>query len=224
VNYAKNINDNIKALLEIRNISIRQLADQITIPASTLTDSLKSKKGLPVEVAIRVANALRFSVEELSKMSTVELLTSELSKGEAPPALSRNIGTPYHADRRIPILGRISAGQPLYADQYIEGYTYIDATDDAEYFALRVTGDSMSSARINDGDILVVRRQDDVDDGDIAVVLVNGMDATVKRVQHTNNSTILIPQSHNPAHLPQVYGPETDVKILGRVMENKIKY
>ncbi|EQB20025.1 hypothetical protein UNSWDHB_2611 [Dehalobacter sp. UNSWDHB] len=90
MNYAKNINDNIKALLEARNLSIRQFAEQISIPASTLTDSLKSKKGLPVEIAIRVADALGFSVEQLSKLSVVELLKADLHTQIKSPELSKD--------------------------------------------------------------------------------------------------------------------------------------
>ena len=59
---------------------------------------------------------------------------------------------------RIPILGRIAAGLPLYAEQNIEGYTLTDLNGGAEYFALRVSGDSMNAARIEDGDIIIVRR------------------------------------------------------------------
>lgn len=79
---------------------------------------------------------------------------------------------PYAPTQRIPILGRISAGLPLYAEEQIEGYTYTDLNHGGEYFALRVHGDSMNAIRIYDGDLLIIRKQDIVEDGEIAVVMV----------------------------------------------------
>lgn len=131
----------------------------------------------------------------------------------------------YHPSHRIPILGRVSAGLPLYAEQNIEGYTYTDLNGVDEYFALRVHGDSMDAARINDGDVLIVRRQDCVDNGQIAVVLVDGEDATVKRFYSSEDTITLVPQSTNPQHQIQVYdAKKIDIRVLGRVVENKIQY
>lgn len=63
----------------------------------------------------------------------------------------------------------------------------------------------------------------DVDDGDIAVVLVNGNDATVKRIRRQNNTVMLIPMSTNPEHQVQIYGPDVPIRILGKVVEVKFK-
>ena len=65
--------------------------------------------------------------------------------------------SPSTSTHRIPILGRISAGLPLYAEEHIEGYTLTDLNGGAEYFGLRVSGDSMNALRINEGDIIIVR-------------------------------------------------------------------
>ena len=124
---------------------------------------------------------------------------------------------------RIPILGRISAGLPLYAEQHIEGYTLTDLNGGAEYFALRVSGDSMNAARIQDGDILIVRRQDEVENGEVAVVMVGDEDATVKRFYATESTVTLMPQSTNPAHQPQIYDTaKTPIRIIGKVVKVEI--
>lgn len=124
---------------------------------------------------------------------------------------------------RIPILGRIPAGLPLYAEQNIEGYTLTDLNGGAEYFALRVTGDSMNAARIQDGDLLIVRRQEEVENGEIAIVLVNDEDATVKRFYSTRDTVTLMPQSTNPQHQPQMYDlRKTRIKVLGKVVKIEI--
>ena len=134
---------------------------------------------------------------------------------------------PYNtpAMHRIPVLGTISAGLPIYAEQNIEGYTYTDLNGGAEYFALRVKGDSMTAARINPGDTLIVRRQDMVENGEIAVVLVGDEEATVKRFYRKDNVVTLIPQSNNPEHQPQIYNCRTtSIRILGKVVRNQFEF
>jgi repressor LexA len=131
---------------------------------------------------------------------------------------------PYNPIKRIPILGHISAGLPLYAEEQIEGYTYTDLNGGSEYFALRVTGDSMTAARIFDGDLLIVRRQPEVENEAIAVVMVNEENATVKRFNRTGDIVTLSPQSFNPAHKPQIYDLKTtSIKILGLVVKIEVQ-
>lgn len=132
---------------------------------------------------------------------------------------------PYSPTHKIPILGRISAGLPLYADEHIDGYTYTELNGGAEYFALRVSGDSMNAARIHEGDLLIVRRQDVVENGQIAVVMVNGDEATVKRFYQNGNIITLVPQSTNTSHQIQVYNTaETEVRVVGVVVKNEITF
>ena len=127
--------------------------------------------------------------------------------------------------KMIPVLGQISAGLPLYAEENIEYYISTDVVGDGEYFALKVKGDSMNAARIYDGDVLIVRQQDIVEDNDIAVVLVNGDEATVKRWHRDGKYVILIPQSTNPAHTTQIYDPEqVNIKVLGKVVRSLVEF
>lgn len=134
------------------------------------------------------------------------------------PAESVPGAVPYIPNKRIPVLGRISAGLPLYAEQNIESYMSIELPDDGEYFALIAHGDSMDALGIKDGYTLIVRRQNAVDDGDVAVVLVDGEDATVKRFYQSGNCVTLMPQSTNPKHLPQIYDTEKiDICVQGKV-------
>lgn len=122
--------------------------------------------------------------------------------------------------KRIPILGRIAAGSPMYAEEHIEGYTYTDLNGGHEYFGLRVRGDSMDAAGIKDGYTVIVRRQETVDNGQIAVVLINGEDATLKRFTQTGDIVTLMPQSTNPIHQPFVFDlKDTHVDILGLVVK-----
>lgn len=169
-------------------------------------------------------NATKFPrIDKIEMMANYfGVVKSELIEDQSAPPSG---ATPYRPTHRIPILGRISAGLPLYAEEHIEGYTYTDLNGGAEYFALRVAGDSMNAARMNDGDLLIVRRQDIVDNGDIAVVLVGDEDATVKRFYRSGDTITLMPQSTNPQHKPQVYNARsTRIRIQGRVVRNEITY
>ena len=128
---------------------------------------------------------------------------------------------------RIPVLGRVAAGIPIDAIEEIIDWEDISAdmaAGGAEYFGLQIKGDSMEP-KISDGDIVIVRKQPDVDSGEIAVVLVNGDDATVKRVKKSVAGITLI--SNNPAYDPMFYSNEDieklPVAILGRVVELRAK-
>ena len=118
--------------------------------------------------------------------------------------------------RDVPLLGRIAAGSPILAEEDIEDIlplpTQLVGNDPV--FMLRVQGDSMIEAGIFDGDLVVVRRQADADDGDIVAALIDGEEATVKRLRRSPGKVILLPE--NPAYEPMVF---TDgVQLLGRVV------
>ncbi len=170
----------------------------------------------------QISNMRRSKIAALSKI--LQLSPSELMGMEPDPVPTAPtpIGTPIDFSRyhKIPILGRIPAGLPLYAEQNIEGYTLTDLNGGAEYFALRVSGDSMNAIGINDGYIITVRKQEEVENGEIAVILVGDEDATVKRFYSTETTVTLMPQSTNPVHQPQVYDlAKTNIQILGKVVK-----
>lgn len=121
---------------------------------------------------------------------------------------------------KIPVLGRISAGLPLYAEEHIIDYIYTTLNGGNEYFGLIVKGDSMNAARICEDDIIVVRKQEQVEDGEIAVVMVGDEDATVKRFHRSGRKVMLSPQSYNPDHQVQIYDlKETKIRIVGKVVQ-----
>lgn len=130
----------------------------------------------------------------------------------------------YQPVRSIPILGTVSAGLPIYAEENYDGFTCTDDVGD-DLYALRVKGDSMNAAGINQGDILIFKRQPTVENGEIAVVMVNDSEATVKKFYKSGNQITLFPQSNNPIHQPQIYDiADTDVRIIGKVIESKTRF
>jgi len=120
------------------------------------------------------------------------------------------------ASRRVPIVGRVAAGLPVLAEENIEGWiTVDDANPSHTLFALRVRGDSMTGAGILDGDLVVVRQQDDAADGEIVVALVDDEEATVKKLRRAGRLVHLV--AMNPAYDPIVVDGAR-VRVQGRVL------
>lgn len=135
------------------------------------------------------------------------------------------IGNEYNPIvREIPILGTIAAGLPIMAEENIEGYTYTERNGGHSYFALRIKGDSMSAINITDGSIIIVRQQPDVENGEIAVVRVDG-ETTVKRYRKDGSIVQLIPQSYNPEHTIQQYNTKKNkIEVIGKVVECRTEF
>lgn len=121
---------------------------------------------------------------------------------------------------RVPVLGFIAAGSPIFADEQIEEWTEIPNLwnlKEGEVIVLRVKGDSMIGSRIYDGDKVVVKLQREVENGEIAVVNVNGDEATLKRVKRAQDGqTILYPD--NPNYEPIIVNDEK-ARIIGKVIQ-----
>lgn len=128
---------------------------------------------------------------------------------------------------QIRILGLVPAGIPIEAIEDVIGYEEIDSrlASTGKFFGLRIQGDSMSP-KIMEGDIVIVKQQDDVDSGETAIVIIDGHDATCKRV--IKNDLGLILQPTNPTYEPVQYDHEsikkTPIRIIGKVVELRRKF
>ncbi len=128
---------------------------------------------------------------------------------------------------KIPVLGLVRAGIPMDAVEYIIDYEEIseDMARQGEYFGLQIKGDSMEP-KISEGDVVIVRKQPDVENGEIAIILVNGDEATIKKLQKFNGGINLVPS--NPAYDVMTYTNEQieklPVRVLGKVVELRAKF
>ncbi len=118
--------------------------------------------------------------------------------------------------RKIPVLGTIAAGKPIYAEEEYDSYIAAGSDIEAD-FCLKVKGDSMINARIYDGDVVFIKQQDTVDEGEIAAVLIDD-EATLKRVYQNNGNIMLV--AENPNYKPIVFKPEDgkSIRILGKAI------
>ncbi len=122
------------------------------------------------------------------------------------------------ATQRIPMLGQIACGEPIFASEDRESYVEAGTNINAD-FCLQCKGDSMTGARIFDGDIVFIRKQDIVENGQIAAVIIDDA-ATLKRVFYYPEKGKLVLQAENPQYEPLVYVGEelNDIRILGKAI------
>lgn len=120
--------------------------------------------------------------------------------------------------KKFPLLGNIACGEPIFADEDFEGYVEAGADIDAD-FCLRASGDSMVGARIHDGDIVFIKQQPIVDNGQIAAVLIEN-EATLKRFYYDQASDTVQLMAENPSYAPivKMKSDLNDIRILGRAI------
>ncbi len=138
-----------------------------------------------------------------------------------------SISLPQGKGVSVPVLGYVRAGIPIEAVENILDYEEIsqEMASQGEYFALSIKGNSMEP-KISEGDVVIVRKQSTVENGELAVVLVNGNDATVKKFYMNDNGVTLI--STNPSYEPFYFSKDDvgslPVQIIGKVVELRAKF
>ena len=162
------------------------------------------------------------------RIDKIEMLANYfgIEKSDLIENKSQEQSTSRHAKGvRIPVIGRVAAGIPIEAIEDIDEWEEIPEAmaKNGEYFALRIKGESMSP-KLQPGDIVIVKKQNDVDTGDTAIVLVNGNDATVKQIKKTEAGIMLVGLNLE-VYQPHFYSnkeiEELPVKIIGKVIESR---
>jgi len=200
--------DNLKRWLQKRNKSQVDLAKRMNVSSPTVSDWVNGKKMPRADKLQSIANWLSIDLTDLLMDRESSSNWRKFSNGSAV---------------RIPVLGRVAAGIPLMAAENVIDWEEIPAemARDGEYFALYIYGDSMEP-RMCKGDIIVIRKQSDADDGDIVIALIDGQDACCKRLRKYEDGTIAL-VSTNPAYKPLYFTPEeqrqTPVEVIGKVKE-----
>lgn len=194
----------LKRLMENKSGSVKAFSKDIGLAYTTVRSILE--RGIfnsKVENVIKICKGLNIKPEEIMEIDEPKVETMPVKK--------------------IPVVSQISAGLPIYSEENLIDYIYF-ATDkidsNKEEFALRISGDSMDKI-FQDGDVVVVEKDSTVENGQLGVVMINGYNATVKRIRYNDDQVILIPESNNPNHYPQVYSAKDEVKIVGRVVASQ---
>ncbi len=196
----------IKSRRKELNLTLEQVGDLVGVGKSTVRkwetgdiENMKRDKIVKLAKALRVSPSYIMGIEE------------EQPQLETLPV------------KKIPVVSKISAGLPIYSEENLIDYIYFatkNLNSNKEEFGLQVSGDSMDKI-FQEGDVVVVEKDSIVENGQLGVVMINGYNATVKRIRYTEDQIILIPESNNPIHYPQVYGRNDEVKIIGRVIASQ---
>lgn len=194
----------MKILRELRNIkglNQQNLADKLNVSRSTIANWENGISQPDNDKLLALADYFKVSTDYLLGQTKK---TPDFS--EVPDIIS------FDGFKQIPILGTIACGEPILAEENIEGYTNVELNIHAD-FALRCKGDSMAP-KFLDGDIVLIRQQPVVENGQIAAVLIDN-EATLKRVYVNKSDILLSPENLN--YQPMVYVGEqmNSIRILG---------
>nr|DAJ05689.1 MAG TPA: Repressor protein CI [Caudoviricetes sp.] len=201
-----NINERRKQL----NLTLKEIADYVGVSEATVS---RWESG-------NIANMRRDRIAALAqilKVSPIDIMgvTDDDNYDDSIKSV------------QIPVLGRVKAGIPMTAIESIIDYEEIsqEQARTGEFFGLQIKGDSMEP-KISEGDVVIVRKQETVENGEIAVVLINGDDATVKKFYKTDAGIKLV--STNPTYDPFFYTPDEvnalPVSVIGKVVELRAKF
>ena len=181
---------------------------------------LRKRKGITLEELARAVGTSKQTIHRyengiINNIPPERIVAIANALSSTPGEL---MGWDTESVKRLPVLGRIACGRPIFAVEDTEGYVCTDAQSDAD-FCLRASGDSMTGARIYDGDIVFIRAQESVDNGEIAAVII-GQEATLKRVYYKHDEEKLVLMPENPRYSPLVYVGEElrDIKIIGKAV------
>ena len=211
--------ERILQAIQNAELSYSELSKLTGIPKSALQRYATGEtEKIPIDRIEAISKAVNVSAQYImgwDKQSTHD------ENVQLPPE-----AIPYNpVMHKIPILGDIAAGLPIFAEENIEGYTSTELNHGGKYFALRVKGDSMTAANIPDGSLVTVRVQPQVENGEIAAVRVNDDTFTIKYFKQNENIIQLIPKSYNPEHEIQIYDLKKDkIDIVGKIMECKVEF
>ena len=210
------LNDKIKYLREKENMTLDELAQKVGVSASTIlryeTGNIKNLRRDKIK---RLADALNTTPAYLMGWEEEQKDDIDLSK------ISNILPLPYKNGRTVPLIGTIACGTPILANENVEKEIKLPENIKAD-FCLRCKGDSMINAHIQDGDIVFIRKQPTVNNGEIAAVLINETadyaNATLKRVYLYDNRIML--SAENPKYSPLIYIEEemNDIQILGKAV------
>ena len=199
----------LKELRKAAKLSQTELAKIFNVAQNTLSNWENGNRMIDMSTAVEISKFFNVSVDYL------------LGRDETP------VSSPQSSGTWIPVLGNVQAGIPVEAVQDIIDYEDISniTKDPSDYFALQIKGSSMEP-RFCAGDVVIVKKQNTAEDGDIVIALINGDEATVKKFKKRPEGVMLIPM--NPQFDTMFYSNEEieklPISILGKVVELRGKF
>ena len=197
----------LNTAMRIRNIKATELSEKTGIAKSSLSEYINGKYEAKQDGVYLLAKAL--DVNEAWLMGLDVPMERKIDKID------------INDKQAFPLLGTVKAGYDYLASENIIGYVNLDRNvpNPEEYFALKVIGDSMQPV-LYDDDIVIVHSQNDIESGQVGIILINGDEATVKRIVKHDDYIELI--SFNSYYPPKKITKDIEFKIIGKVVEARI--
>ena len=211
----------LKFLREEKGLLQEDIGKLLGVSGRAVSNYENEKRDMSPEIIMKLANFFNVSIEYFLGATDVRYPDDDdnwfnsVNLDDIQPTLQDHL---YF----LPVYGRISAGQPNWAEECIESRLPIDPelmniTNPEECYFLRVNGESMNKI-IKNGAYAFIRKTDFVENGEIAVVLVNGNDATLKKFSKQGDIIILEPMSTDSSFTTQVYDKDTEIKVIGKYL------
>lgn len=218
--------DRLKELRTERGMSMRDLAEICETSKSAIGMYEKGERRPKYETMEAIADTFNVDIDYLLGKSDIRnRFTHSLGGYSLATSVLKDIESKRGV--KIPVFGNVAAGIPIDAITDIEDYEEIteELAASGEYVALKIKGDSMEP-KMSQGDVVIVRVQPTIESGEIAIVLINGDNATCKKVKKTEEGIMLI--SLNSAYEPMFYSnkqiEELPIRIFGKVVELRAKF
>lgn len=195
---------NIKKLMKLNKVTQTDICNALNFKASTFSDWVNAKTYPRIDKIEMLANYFGVEKSDLIEDSSV---------------VNAQFDNLYKIDKvKLPMLGTIACGEPIFADEDRESYVMVGTEIRAD-FCLKCQGDSMINARIHDGDIVFIRKQDIVDNGEIAAVIIDD-EATLKRFYYYKEQNMVILRPENSKYKDIILTGEQleRVKVLGKAV------
>lgn len=195
---------NIKKLMKLNKVTQTDICNALNFKASTFLDWVNAKTYPRIDKIEMLANYFGVEKSDLIEDSSV---------------VNAQFDNLYKIDKvKLPMLGTIACGEPIFADEDRESYVMVGTEIRAD-FCLKCQGDSMINARIHDGDIVFIRKQDIVDNGEIAAVIIDD-EATLKRFYYYKEQNMVILRPENSKYKDIILTGEQleRVKVLGKAV------
>lgn len=205
---SKYIGSKIKKLRESHGMDQQTLADKLKTSRVTISRYESGARKANQDVLFQMAKIFKVSINYFfPKIENSSLISPDKF-------------------RKVPLLGEIACGTPILAEENIEGYVpmyFVDGTKGDTIFALKCKGKSMEPT-LKDGDVVFIKKQPTVEDGEIAAVLIDDDNsATLKRVKHLSGQVLLIPDNTD-GYSPIILNKENPGTILGKVVEVRRRF
>lgn len=199
------LTEKLNDLMKQKNINRGDLSRESGVPYTTIVNFYeKGTDNVKLSTLKKLADYFKCSLDYLADDEVKEML----------PIVGGFVS--------LPIYGNISCGDGMLIYENVEGYetTPKEWLNGGEYFYLRAKGDSMTGARVHDGDLLLIRKQEEVENGEIAAVIIDDQ-AVLKRLYRNDGMVVL--QSENPAYAP-IFCPPAEARIIGKLKMVTIKF